>query len=58
MKKGTDCVRLMLLLHWIASRRNSFGSKRSDHATDLIYFAREVLENVDDVEYWKDELYP
>ena len=44
------------VLQWIASRKCGCG-KRSDHADELIYFAREFLENYKDNEYWQEEFY-
>ena len=44
------------LLEWIASRKLNSGN-RSDHADELIWFAREVLENADNEEYWKEVYY-
>ena len=57
-KKGkVKAVNVLNLLKWIATRKAVETKHRSEHSVELIYFAREILENVNDKKYWSDEFY-
>lgn len=44
------------VLEWIASRKSRVGN-RSEHADELIFFAREFLKNYKDNDYWQEVFY-
>lgn len=56
-KAKRNVVDLLNLMEWIASRKMIETKHRSEHSTDIINITREILEHLDDKEYWKEEFY-
>lgn len=40
-------------MEWIATRKMIETKHRSEHSTDIIHIVREVLEHMNDKEYWR-----